>query len=99
MPVEDQIKFLNSFRNQILGIVVAAVCTGLFMNYKFMATIELVMHNNKENVDVQFKAVDKQFDGVNKRIDKVEDKTDQIRRHTVPTEEQTIDDRKKDPNF
>lgn len=98
-PENQQIKFLNDFRNQIIIIVAGALLTGLWMNYKFMSTIQLVMQNNKDNVDIQFKSVDKQFEGVNKRIDKVEDKTDGIYHNTVPIDQQIQEPRKKDPNF
>lgn len=95
---EDK-KWLVTFRNQIIGIIAAAIMAGLWMNYKFMSTIELVMQNFKENTEIRFDNTDKRFDGVERRIDKVEDKTDEIRRFTVPTKDQVQEDRKKDPRF
>ncbi len=89
---QDQLKLLQTAKNQIIIVFTGAVLIGLWMNFKFMTSIELVMENFKQNTEMR-------FNGVEKRIDKVEDKTDEIRRATVPQEKQVQEDRKKDPNF
>ena len=95
---KQQIKWLNSFRNQIIAVVASALIGGLFMNYKFMSTIELVMQSNTDNTNLKFEGVKIQFDGVNKRVDKVEDKVDGVYKSTVPENEQFEEPRVKKRN-
>lgn len=96
---KEQVKLLQTAKNQIIIVFVGAIIIGLWMNFKFMNSIEMTMKHTNENVNLKFMAVDKQFERVEKRIDKVEDKTDEIRRATVPPNMQVEQDRKKEPRF
>lgn len=103
---KEQIEWLKTFRNQLMGIFATALCGGLFMTYMFMTSIQGTIKQLDGNFSIKFQAiddafekVDKSFDKTDKRIDKVEDKVDGIYQHSVPEKEQIQEPRKKLPNF
>ncbi len=89
---KEQVKLLQTAKNQIIIVFVGAILVGLWMNFKFMTSIELIIESFKQNTELR-------FNGVDKRMDKIEDKTDEVRRSTVPENQRMEEDRKPNRNF